>query len=533
METPAASLPSAAPLFALDRRAPKPLYRQLYEGYRDAILDGRLIPGAQLPSTRSLAAEIGVSRLPVVLAFELLVAEGFCEGRIGAGTFVSPAIRPRTRPALPDGSARATASNVRRSVARAAGGLIRPPARWIREAGAFRVGDAAFDHFPLEIWKRLTAQQNRRLSALDLRYADPMGHLPLREAIAGYLGAMRGVRCDASQILVTSGSQQALWIAARTLLDPGAAAWIEEPGYWGVREVLRSLGARLVPVPVDDDGLLVERGRERAPGARAAFVTPSHQFPLGATLAATRRLELLDWARRRGSWIVEDDYDSEYRHDGPPVAALHSLDQAARVVYIGTFSKILFGALRLGYLVLPADLVPAFLAVRRSIDITPATFPQAVLAAFIRDGHFARHLRRMRALYRERRDTLVAALTTEIAELGDLASVRGASAGMHLVLELPRGVDERRVAERAADEGLWTMPLSFCRSAPGGPPGLVLGYGGSDPGALRAGARHLAAILAEDRLSSGRKARSGAPPRRSADRRRGDGRRDRESGRGE
>ncbi|MEO7794353.1 MAG: PLP-dependent aminotransferase family protein, partial [Thermoanaerobaculia bacterium] len=444
------------------------------------------------PSTRALAAEIGVSRLPVVLAFELLVAEGFCEGRTGSGTFVAAAIRPRARPGHPAAGERGAVSKGRRSVSRSTTRLIRPPAPWLLQPGAFRLGDAAFDHFPLTTWKGLAAQQTRRLTAPDLRYADSMGHLPLREAIAGYLGAMRGVRCEASQIVVTSGSQQALWIAARCLLDPGAAAWIEEPGYWGVRDVLRSVGAEIVPVPVDEEGLQVDRGIARSPSARAAFVTPSHQFPLGATLSATRRLQLLEWARRRGSWIVEDDYDSEYRHDGQPVAALHSLDQEERVVYIGTFSKVLFGALRLGYLVLPPDLVPAFVAVRRSIDLTPATFPQAVLAAFVREGHFARHLRRMRALYRERRDALVEALH---AEIGPEARVRGESAGMHLVLELPRGTNDRQFAVLAADHGLSTMPLSFCRTGPGGTPGLILGYGGTEADSLRSAARHLAELL--------------------------------------
>ncbi len=500
MPAPPTGNAAVALLVALDRQAAKPLYRQLYEGYREAILDGRLRPGGQLPSTRSLAAELGVSRLPVVLAFELLVAEGFCEGRVGSGTFVSPAIRARTWPGRSshgrakvrgaDPSARRPAP---RRLARTADLLIRPSSPWLVQPGAFRIGDAAFDHFPLSTWKRLAAQQTRQLTAPDLRYADSMGHLPLRQAIAGYLGAMRGVRCDASQILVTSGSQQALWIAARALLDPGAPAWIEEPGYWGVRDVLRSLGAKLCPIPVDEEGLAVHRGVERAPAARAAFVTPSHQFPLGSTLSAARRLQLLDWARRRGAWIVEDDYDSEYRHDGQPVAALHSLDQDERVIYVGTFSKVLFGALRLGYLVLPSDLVPAFVAVRRSIDLTPATFPQAVLASFIREGHFARHLRRMRMLYRERRDALVEAL---LGELGPRAKVRGESAGMHLVLELRRGAKDRQVATEAAAQGLWTMPLSFCRSAAGGSPGLVLGYGGTDPDELRTAARRLARLLA-------------------------------------
>jgi GntR family transcriptional regulator / MocR family aminotransferase len=473
---------------AVDRRAQKPLYRQVYEGFRDAILEGRIAVGGQLPSTRALAVELGISRLPVVLAFELLVAEGYCEGRLGAGTFVSPAMRARAGSA----SGGAAPDSARRPVSRAGAAMVRPREDWLVRPGAFRVGDAAFDHFPFAAWKRLAAQQARRLSAVDLRYTDPLGHLPLREAIADYLGAMRGVRCDASRIVVTSGSQQALLVAARSVLDPGGAAWIEEPGYWGVREVLTSIAARVVPVAVDDEGLDVARGVALAPSARAAFVTPSHQFPLGATLSAGRRLQLLDWARRRGSWIVEDDYDSEYRHDGPPTAALHSLDQNRRVLYIGTFSKVLFGALRLGFLVLPEDLVAVAAAVRRSIDISPATFPQAILARFIREGHFGRHLRRMRALYRERRDALVGALR---AELGPDAPIRGESAGMHLVLELPRGTNDREVSARMAASGLWTMPLSFCRTRRTGSPGLVLGYGGTDAEALRLGAGKLAREL--------------------------------------
>ncbi len=488
-----ASGPPRPLLVALDRQAPQPLYRQLYESYRAAILDGRLAAGEQLPSTRSLAAELAVSRLPVLLAFELLLAEGFCVSRVGAGTFVSQAIPVRPPPVAARAAKTANAGE-RRPIARAAARLIRPPALWLTQSGAFRVGDAAFDHFPFATWKRLAAQQTRRLEATRLRYADPLGHLPLREAIAGYLGAMRGVHCDAGQILVTSGSQQALSIAARALLDPGATVWLEEPGYWGAREVLRSIGAKVVPLAVDDEGLDVGRGIARAAGARAAFVTPSHQFPLGATLSAARRLQLLDWARRSGAWIVEDDYDSEYRHDGQPVAALHSLDPDARVLYIGTFSKVLFGALRLGFLVLPPDLVAAAAAVRRSLDISPPTFPQAILASFIREGHFARHLRRMRTLYRERRDALVGALRQE---LGPEVALRGESAGMHLVLELPPGLDDREVAARAAAAGLWTMPLAFCRTAAGGRPGLVLGYGGTDAARLRDAARRLAALLAE------------------------------------
>ncbi len=480
-------------LVGIDRHGAMPLYRQIYEGYRDAILAARLAPGARLPSTRGLADELEISRLPVLNAFDLLLAEGYCESRVGAGTFVSSALpgKPRPRPGG-SGETKELASGSR-APARVCARLARPATPWLGTPGAFHVGDAAFDRFPFAIWRRLVARHARRLDPLLVRYADPLGLLALREAIAAYLGALRGVHCDAGQIMVVSGSQQALSIAARALLDPGSEAWIEEPGYWGAREVLYAAEARPVPVPVDDDGLNVALGIARAPRARAVYVTPSHQFPLGSTLAASRRLQLLEWAQRRGAWIIEDDYDSEYRHDGPPVAALHSLDQNARVIYIGTFSKVLFGALRIGFLVIPADLVPAFVGVRRSMDICPPSFLQAVLSSFIREGHFARHLRRMRVLYRERRSALVSALREE---LGDTADVRGEKAGMHLVLMLPRGTSDRAVALRAADAGVWAMPLSTCRLGRASLPGLILGYGGADANELRAAVHRLRSVLA-------------------------------------
>lgn len=477
-----------APLPAIDRASTIPLYRQIYESYRRAILEGRLAPGERLPSTRLLSTELGVSRLPVLHAFDLLFAEGYCEGRTGSGTFVSTDL-----PLRPSRSTAARHPERRRALAPRAASLVRPAAPWLTGSGAFRVGDAAFARFPLAIWKRLLARQARGLTAEALRYSDPLGYLPLREAIATYLGAVRGVRADAARILVTSGSQQALAIAVRALLEPGETAWVEEPGYWGVRELLRSEGIQHAPVPVDDSGMDIGRALRVAPEARAAFVTPSHQFPLGATLSASRRLELLAWAERRAGWIVEDDYDSEYRYDSQPVATLQALDENRRVIYIGTFSKVLFGALRLGFLVLPADLVPVFAAVRRSIDISPATFPQAVLAEFIRQGHFARHLRRMRRLYRERRDALVEALSER---LDPAVTIRGGGAGLHLVVELPRSVDEEQVVARAAAAQLWTMPLSFCRYRASGPPGLVLGFGGVEARDMRREVGRLADLLA-------------------------------------
>jgi GntR family transcriptional regulator/MocR family aminotransferase len=321
-------------------------------------------------------------------------------------------------------------------------------------------------------------------------YGDARGHLPLRAALAAYLRTARGVRCEPEQILVVSGSQQALALAARVLLDPGAPVWIEEPGYPGARNVLELARARLVPVPVDDDGLDVAAGVARAPRARAAYVTPSHQYPLGATMSAARRLQLLDWARRAGAWIIEDDYDSEYRYESPPVAALQGLDRDARVLYVGTFSKVLFPALRVGYLVVPADLVPRFARVRDALDIFPATLNQAALADFLVEGHFARHLRRMRALYRERRGALVAALRAELPGV----EIVGAQAGMHLCATLPR-VRDLPAARRAAAEGVWALPLSSCYLGAPARPGFVLGFAGTPARDLAPAARRLRRAL--------------------------------------
>jgi GntR family transcriptional regulator/MocR family aminotransferase len=291
--------------------------------------------------------------------------------------------------------------------------------------------------------------------------------------------------------MVVSGSQQALEIAARVLFEPGSPVWMEEPGYAGARDALAMAGARLAPVPVDDSGLDVTAGLAREPGARGAYVTPSHQYPLGVTMTAARRLQLLDWAHRTGAWIIEDDYDSEYRYGHLPIASLQGLDRDARVVYVGTFSKVLFPALRLGYVVVPADLVPRFAAVREAMDVCPPSMFQAVLADFIADGHFGRHLRRMRLLYADRRAALVDALAKELPEL----EVIGDAAGMHLAAALPPGTRDRDVAARASGRGLWTMPLSACYCGPASRPGLVLGYGGVTEREIRDAARRLAPLV--------------------------------------
>ena len=479
------------PVIAIDRTSTQPLYRQLYEGYREAIVERRLRPGQRLPSTRSLAEELLVSRIPVLNAFEQLVAEGYIESHVGAGTFVA-----RSLPEEPLAVAsvdRMKARPGQRIVSRSPAALPRRAGEpWLGGSGAFRMSEVAIDRFPFAVWSTLFNRHshNPRLSLL--RYGDSMGHRPFREALAEYLRTARAVRCEADQIMVVSGSQQALEISARVLLDPGSPVWVEEPGYAGAQDVLRRVGARLVPVPVDEEGLDVNAAIARSRRPRAVYVTPSHQYPLGVTMSASRRLQLLDWARRQGAWILEDDYDSEYRYESLPVAALQGLDRDARVIYIGTFSKVLFPALRVGYIVIPADLVPRFAGLREAMDIFAPTLPQAVLAEFLHQGHFARHLRRMRQLYRERRSALVAAIRSE---LGASLQVMGEQAGVHLVATLSNKASDRQISSRAARQGLWAMPLSSCYLGPAKRQGLVLGYGGTDLAAMPEAVGRLRRVL--------------------------------------
>ena len=486
--------PGLVPFVTLDRKSAAPLYRQLYEGFRAAILDGRLRAGQRIPSTRALASELRVSRLPLLNAFEQLVAEGYFRSRTGSGTFVAR-VSSESRPGTGSAPRRPASTRAKRRVSKETDFLARNRSDpWLGGWGPFRVSEPAVDRFPHEIWSRLLGRQGRatRRDVRRMHYGDPMGHRPLREAIAEYLRTSRAVRCETDQVMVVSGSQQALSLIARVLLDEGGPVWVEEPGYRGARDVFRLRNARLVPVPVDAEGLDVAAGRAACPEAAAVYVTPSHQYPLGMVMSASRRLQLLSWARRSGAWIIEDDYDSEYRYESQPIASLQGLDADDRVLYVGTFSKVLFPALRLGYLVLPPDLVRRFVAVRDATDIFPPTFPQAVAADFMREGHFARHLRKTRALYRERREALADALRTQ---LGGLVEVQGDEAGMHLVATLSSGIDDRDVSVRAARQNLWAMPLSSCYVGRALRRGFVLGFAGTEAEDMGGGVRKLRALL--------------------------------------
>jgi GntR family transcriptional regulator/MocR family aminotransferase len=478
------------PVIPIDRKAPTPLHRQVYAGFRDAILRGDLAAGQQVPSSRALAAELAISRFPVLDAYSQLLAEGYFESRVGSGTFVSaslPSRRGQTRSAPP-------ATQPRRHTSRRAT-LYPPydPFPWRHGMGSFGVHQPALDQFPLELWSKLLARHSRVLRLYPADNIHPLGLKMFRESICAYLRTSRAVRCEPDQIMVVSGSQQALDITARVLLDPGDSAWIEEPGYPLVRALLQGSGCRVVPVPVDEEGLDVAAGMRLAPNARVAFVTPSHHYALGVTMSAARRFQLLEWARQNAGWIVEDDYDSEYRFESMPIPSLQGLDPSDSVIYIGTFSKVLRPSLRLGYIVIPPDLVDRFLAVRYAMDIFPSFLFQEALTEFMQAGHFARHIRRMRALYKARRTALVESLREQ---MGDFLEIQGSEAGMHLTATLPESYRDMEIAMRAAKDKLWLWPLSLTYMGDHKRQGFILGYSNTPEAKMPEAVRRMRQALA-------------------------------------
>jgi len=479
-------------VIALDRRSNKPLHKQVYDGFCTAIVGRNLRAGQRVPSSRALALELRISRIPVLNAYSQLLAEGYFEARSGSGTFVSSSLPDQWMSLARDQEVSPTVGSGRRRVSKRSALLpFYKPAPWANKWGAFIVGQLAFEHFPFQVWSSLVNRHVRNVRVNELHYGDPMGCENFRATIAGYLRTARAVKCDASQVMIVSGSQQALELCARVLFDAGDRVWVEEPGYWLARHVFTMAGCHLVPVPVDAEGLDVSAGIKRSRKARAAFVTPSHQFPLGLTMSASRRLRLLDWAHSSGSWIIEDDYDHEYRYESMPIASLQGLDRNARVIYIGTFSKTLFPSLRLGYIVIPPDLVDRFHAVRQAMDVYPPHLYQAVLHDFIGEGHFARHIRRTRLIYGERRNVLVDALTREF---GASVEVLGAEAGMHLVATLPKGLRDRAVSAQAARQNLWLWPLSPCYLQKPRQ-GFILGFGSTTPKQIPKAVGRLRALI--------------------------------------
>jgi GntR family transcriptional regulator/MocR family aminotransferase len=463
----------------LDRRSRSPLHKQIYDGVRRAILDGSLRPGQRLPSTRALAIELHVSRLPVLTAYDQLLHEGYLDGRLGSGTYVSEALPDDLLHLIP------LARRGMRATPRARDEGGRRP---------FRTSVAALDQFPHAFWARLVARHAHAMTPELMSYGDPAGHGALRVAIAEHLRTARAVRCEAEQVLIVSGSQSALRLCASVLPGRGDRVAIEEPGYWGARVALTAGGTDLVPVAVDDEGIDVDALNALGARVRAVYVTPSHQYPLGVSMTAARRLALLDWADRRGAWVIEDDYDSEYRYVSRPLGALQGMDTHGRVVYVGTFSKALFPALRVGYLVVPPPLWNEFMDAREAFDVFPSTLYQLALESFLREGHFARHLRRMRPIYADRREALLAGL---VRHCTGLLTIHNGDAGLHVATVLRAGLDDVAVVRLMNQRGLTATALSSCYAGSTRRRGLLLGFGGWDERRIGEATRMLGKILRE------------------------------------
>ncbi len=476
------------------------LHRQIYEALRAGILAGRLKPDSRLPSTRELARELGVSRNVVLLAYEILVDEGYAEGRVGSGTYVGTSLPEEMltadrRGGRPEGSGRRgyklRLSAFARRLPLSSQGTTSSDPGDVRYD--FRYGFADEVTLPLLTWRRLVGRRSREPS---LNYGAPEGTTSLRTSVAEYLTRARAITCTPEQVIIVAGSQQGLDLVARVLLDPGDQVVIEEPHYRGARDAFLAAGAILLGVGVDEQGLEVDRLPRRNVLARLAYVTPSHQFPTGGILSLSRRLELLSWASKVGAYVLEDDYDGEYRYDARPLEALQGLDRSGRVIYLGTFSKVLFPALRLGYLVLPEPLLPYFRAAKALADRHTPQLLQEVMADFLNGGHFERYLRRSRLVFAARRGALLAALESE---LGDRVQVQGANAGVHVVVWLEDlGADRiPELIERAAAAGVGVESVDHCYTTPPERAGLLLGYQALDEGAIAAAVRLLAGVLRE------------------------------------
>ena len=482
----------------LPAREPEaPAYRWIYAALRTEILEGRLRPGSRLPSSRDLASQYRLSRGTIVTAFEQLKSEGYIEGTIGSGSYVSKVLPEQL---LKVTTARAELHTFRNGTRRTQRNLSEYARRlrWFPplelRSRAFLPNVPALDLFPTTLWAQIAARRFRMATAALLLGCDPLGYRPLREAIADYLRTSRGVRCSFEQVVIVSGVQEALDLTVRLFLNPGDRLCMENPGYIGASCVFEAIGAQVVPAPVDDDGMVLDNRSVR--GARLIYVTPGHQFPLGVTMSLPRRLHLLELAEKSDALIFEDDYDSEYRYSGRPMPALQGLDRAGRVLYAGTFSKTLFPALRLGYLVTPTDLVSVFQSAKAVTNRHAPLLDQVVLCDFISEGHFGRHLRRMREVYSERLSVL---LESARQKLDGLLEVSNIEAGLQTVAWLDAGIDDEAAVKAAAARQVEVVPLSrYDRSQPKRK-GLLLGFAAGIPNEIRRGVRELAIALEDVR----------------------------------
>lgn len=478
----------------VDPRAPRPIGSQLYSALRETILSGGIETGVRLPATRTLARELGVSRTTVIDAFERLLAEGLIISRVGSGSYVSEALRTE-RPQLPPRVGRVVARQREPQISRSMGWAFAHFSRRERlphRPRAFVTALPAFDAFPMAQWARVAAKHWRNPREETLGYGEPDGYSGLREAIATHLRGNRGISCEKDQIFIVGGAQQAFSLIGSVLLNPGDRVWFENPGAIGARNGLVACGADLVPVPVDVDGLRVDEGLRLSPKFRLAFVTPSHQQPLGHVMSIERRFALLRAAEKAGAWIIEDDYDGEFFFSRRPLPTLKSVDRTGLVIYVGTFSKSLFPALRLGFVVAPAALVDTFSRVARSFVSGVPTSIQATVADFMNEGYFATHVRRMRRIYAERHGTLIESARRT---LGGLLEMLPAESGLHTIGQLAPGISETAAAEAAAAREVVVSPIARFSIAPVPESGLVLGFAAVAPRDIADGVNRLAAAL--------------------------------------
>ncbi len=460
--------------FSVDRASPVPIYRQLDAALRRFILDGTLRPAQKLPSTRELAQDLNVSRITVKSVYEQLVAEGYAEARTGAGTFVAQGLDPDYAPSfwLPRRRAKPPEIEISDHAK-----MITSSKASIRhgKTDGFRPGVPALDVFPVKAWNKylfdaMTSHERRNLS-----YGPVTGSAALRQAVSRHLADARGMQADPHQIVITSGAQQAFVMIAFVLLDRGETVWYENPGHIAGRDIMQAMGARVAPVPIDCEGLDLDIAMSRYPNPTVIFTTPSHQQPLGTTMSLVRRLALLNYAQENGAWIIEDDYDSEFRYRGRPLPALSALDTERRVFYVGTFSKSMFASMRLGYIVVPPGLVDTFAKARNLLGQSSSAVVESAMAQFMDDGRFVEHIRKMRRVYRERRDILYDCLLRDCA---DHLDVQPTDAGMHMLAWLKRGIEDQKAHDTLLDAGIDSLPLSVFASERIDRQALVLGFSG-------------------------------------------------------
>ncbi len=482
----------------VDQSAEVPLYRQLEDQIRGAIWEARLRPGERLPASRQLARDLDIARNTVKAAYNQLIAEGYLVTSAGSGTRVAPDL-PEHLLQVPVPEQRDD-THARSAALSATAKRIASFSPWIdgdmeRPSRPFRPHTPATDAFPRRLWATLTTRRLRQMGRSTLERVDPRGYHPLREAIAGYLGSARGVSCSADQVIVTAGTQQAIELIAKIFIEPGDKVCMEDPGYAPARIVFELAGADVVSIPVDNDGLETDFLERKVTSAKLVYVTPSSQFPLGTTMSLARRLNLIEWAERSGAVILEDDYNGEYRYAGRPLPALYGLASPGRVLYTGSFSKLLFPALRIGYVVVPEDTVRHFAAARWLIDRHSPPLEQAVLADFIDEGHFARHVRRMRTLYAERQRALVDAAEQDWAGMIDVPAL---DSGLHLIGWLCGDVTEDRILKAARSAGIDLTPTSWFGVRKPQRQSVILGYAPFTPRLLRRATGDLAQALTRD-----------------------------------